>query len=127
METRCGRVLVVDDDPGIVAVVSEALEEAGYEVQEVGNGGEALRLLEEWRPDVILLDLAMPVVDGPTFRSQQRWLDAAPHTPVVLLSGRGDIVDEAERLGAAGLVAKPFEIGQLVAVVEHASGVLAPI
>src|SRR4051794_21638581 len=69
-----GRVLVVDDEPAVGRVVSDLLGDEGYEVRWATNGEEALRVLDVWLPDVIVLDLMMPVMDGPSFRVAQRHL-----------------------------------------------------
>ena len=69
------RVLVVDDDASIRELLSTALEEDGYEVVPAVNGQDALAVCERWRPDVIVLDLMMPVMDGWTFAKRLRERD----------------------------------------------------
>jgi len=78
------RVLVVDDEPQVRATVTEALELEGYEVAQATNGMEALALLASREPEVIVLDLWMPVMDGWAFRRAQ--LVSHPHIPVIVLS-----------------------------------------
>ena len=71
---RGRRVLVVDDDLSIQGFLAEALADEGYGVRTAANGREALAILREWRPDLILLDLMMPEMDGWEFRGEQRAL-----------------------------------------------------
>jgi CheY-like chemotaxis protein len=79
-------VLVVDDDPAIRAFVSELLVDEGYEVRAATNGRDALTVLASWRPDVILLDLMMPEMDGWAFlATQQRHLELVC-IPVIVMS-----------------------------------------
>src|SRR5688572_17369807 len=100
MAARLG-VLVVDDDPQIQAFIAAVLEDSGYEVRTAADGGAALALLHDWRPDLILLDLQMPTVDGWAFRraqvAQESWADI----PVVLMSAGYSAHREATKLGAA--------------------------
>src|SRR5215510_5828996 len=79
-------VLVVDDNPDVRAVVRDALEGAGYAVVEAADGAAALRLVRGMRPAAVLLDVDMPVVDGPGFAAAYRALPG-PHAPVVVMTG----------------------------------------
>ena len=96
-------VLVVEDDPVIRQVLPESLEGEGYLVREAQNGRQALDLLDGWRPDVIVLDLMMPVMDGWAFRAEQRARGLGAHVPVVVLSASRHAHASAEQLGAAAL------------------------
>jgi two-component system, chemotaxis family, chemotaxis protein CheY len=115
-----GRVLVVEDDDSVALVLADLLEEEGFEVKRANNGRSGLDLLEAFRPQLVLLDLMMPVLDGWGFRAQQRQLapDLA-QIPVLVLSGARDARAAAADLGAAGVVAKPFEVDALTATVRR--------
>jgi CheY-like chemotaxis protein len=108
------RVLVVDDDPAIRTLIQEALEDDGFEVLSAPDGRAALELVDGFAPDVILLDLNMPVMDGPTFaaayarRAPVAWL-----APIVVVSAAVDGAAWAGRLGAAGYLRKPFDLDKL--------------
>ena len=118
-----GRVLVVDDEPAVGRVVADLLGDEGYEVRWATNGEEALRVLDDWLPDVIVLDLMMPVMDGPSFRVAQRHLPgAAARVPVVVLSGMHDARAMAEELAAAAVIAKPFDLDDLLATIGQTIG-----
>jgi two-component system response regulator MprA len=113
-----GRVLVVDDDPSIREVLISALEDEGYEVRAAPDGAVALELLESWRPDVILLDLMMPNVDGWTFRTRQLAAGMADQVPVIVLSAGYNLQrPSVEGLRATAVMAKPFDLDALLGFV----------
>src|SRR5437868_965849 len=106
------RVLVVDDDPVIRAMVGELLEDEGYVVEQARHGAEALELVSRSTPDAIVLDLMMPVLDGWGFVERVRKLPAGDHVPIVVMSAAHRIQESAERLRRAGVsavLAKPFD------------------
>src|SRR5205823_2874824 len=94
------RVLVVEDEASVGQVVVDVLADEGHEVRWATNGRDALALLDHWRPDVIVLDLMMPVMDGRAFRAaQQRLPDTVARVPVVVLSGMREARATADELG----------------------------
>ena len=118
-----GRVLVVDDDPDILDALSEILEVEGYEVQRARNGREALQRLEHAPPDLVLLDLMMPVMDGWEFA---RSLDPGARPPIIVLSADRNVSAKAKEIGALGWLAKPFELSDLLAAVRNVVPVETP-
>jgi two-component system response regulator ResD len=119
-QPRSGRtVLVVDDEPTIAEVVARYLERAGYETATAGDGLEALRLAEERRPDLIVLDLMLPGLGGLEVLRQLGESDA-PRTPVILLTAKGEQDDKLVGLGSGAddYVVKPFSPNELVARVD---------
>ena len=116
------RVLVVDDDPSIQGFLAEALTDEGYGVRTAGNGREALAVLQEWLPDLILLDLMMTEMDGWAFRSEQRTLAAVADVPVIVLSATRDLAAKAKGLDAAHIFAKPFDVEALLGTIERLTG-----
>jgi len=109
-------VLIVDDDPGVRRHVRVSLEAEGYSVREAGDAAEGLALVEEERPDLILLDVLMPQVDGWEMLRQVQERHGAGAIPVVMFSGRTEEgAEEATERGAQGFVGKPFDAEQLVA------------
>jgi len=111
------RVLVVDDDPDILDALSEILEVEGYQVDRARNGREALQRLEQKLPDLVLLDLMMPVMDGWEF-ARSLGPDARP--PIIVLSADRNVSLKAREIGALGWLAKPFELSELLAAVRRA-------
>ena len=105
-------MLVVDDDPDIRELLFTALEDEGFDVVPAANGREALAIIRTFRPDVIVLDLMMPVMDGWQFASELRARDE--DIPLVLLSAANDLSTHAKALAAAEVIEKPFELAELL-------------
>ncbi len=112
-------MLVVDDELHIRELVAFILDDSGYEIRGVPDGFEALRVLETWTPDVILLDIMMPKLDGFELLPKLRQLTDAP---VIVLSARGDVQDRVAGLvrGADDYVSKPFDPRELEARIAKA-------
>jgi excisionase family DNA binding protein len=109
-------VLLVDDDERVRELVRVTLEVEGYEVREAGSAAEGMDAIAERKPDLILLDVMMPHVDGWEMLRQIQESYGAGAIPVVMFSGKLDegIETEAESRGARGFVGKPFDLRQLV-------------
>ncbi len=107
-------VLVADDEPRITKLVSIALSEEGFRVVTAGGGTEAIEKAEEYRPDIVLLDIVMPDLDG---FEVMRLLREGRSVPVILLTAKGATADKAKGLdlGADDYVAKPFHPDELAA------------
>jgi DNA-binding response OmpR family regulator len=94
-----------------------ALEDAGLAVRTAEHGKAALETLDTWRPDLILLDLMMPVMDGWAFREAQRARPTAARIPVIVLSAARGLTQTAESLRAAQVIPKPFDLEEVIAAV----------
>ncbi len=123
-----GTVLVVDDEPTIRDVVSRYLVRAGYDTIVAATGRDALRQAGEGCPDVVVLDLMLPDVDGLEVMRRLRQLDRS-RTAIVLLTARGEESDRVIglRLGADDYVVKPFSPAELVARVDAMLRRLDPV
>src|SRR4051812_9639558 len=113
-------ILVVEDDDAIRGLVSEVLRDDEYQVQEATNGVEALEALRDTRPDLIVLDLMMPVMDGWTFVEECRKKSWCGEVPIVVTSASHDLPRTAARLSSFGVrtcLAKPFDVDGLLALV----------
>ncbi|HEX5415155.1 MAG TPA: response regulator [Chloroflexota bacterium] len=119
MEQR-KRVLVVEDDDSIRSLVQATLEIEGYDVQPAEHGGVALEIVQGFRPDVVVLDMFMPCVDGREFARQYHAMPP-PHAPIIALTAAQDPADTATEIAAAGFLTKPFEIDRLLAVIDQHS------
>jgi CheY-like chemotaxis protein len=111
-------VLVVDDEADIRATVSAMLQIEGYDVAEAANGADALSVVERQPPDVILLDMRMPVLDGWGFASELR--RRGHRIPIVVMTAARDAARWAGDIAASAFVAKPFGLDDLVSAVESA-------
>jgi CheY-like chemotaxis protein len=111
------RILVVEDDAALRAVVCRALLDAGYAVREAANGEKALHTLRESPFDLVVTDIIMPDTDGLEIIL---WLRRfAPGTPIVAVSGYADplFLDNAAGLGACRTLSKPFRLEELLRIV----------
>jgi DNA-binding response OmpR family regulator len=110
-----GHVLVVDDEPAIVAVVRGRLEQEGFDVRAVASGEEALARVEADLPDLVVLDVMLPGIDG--FEVLRRLRGASCMVPVIMLTARDEDVDKIVglELGADDYLAKPFNPRELSA------------
>jgi CheY-like chemotaxis protein len=115
-------VLVVDDETTIRQLVAEALTESGYQVETASNGAEGLTILHDWVPDVIVVDLMMPRLDGIGFVQLMRLNPRFAAVPVVLVTATYGAQAVAEQIGARALLTKPFELDDLVARVYELVG-----
>ena len=108
------RILVVDDEPSVTDLIAYNLHKALYDVQIAANGREALRLAREYQPDLILLDLMIPEVDG---LDVCRELRKSSDVPVIMITARGEEIDRVLGLeiGADDYVTKPFSVRELMA------------
>ena len=106
-------ILVVEDEPSISEVVSLYLRRAGYQVQTLGDGHEALDQLEKKLPDLVVMDLMLPGLDG---FSLTRWLRERSDVPIIILTSRREEIDRIAGLemGADDYVVKPFSPQELV-------------
>ncbi|MCC6643016.1 MAG: sigma-54-dependent Fis family transcriptional regulator [Deltaproteobacteria bacterium] len=107
------RVLVIDDDPGVRDYLEALVSRQGYQVFAVADGEQALRTLDDTRPDLVTLDVILPGMDG--IETLQKIKQRLPEVPVVMLSGHGQArtIVEAMRLGASDFLRKPFEVEEL--------------
>jgi two-component system, OmpR family, KDP operon response regulator KdpE len=114
------RVLVVDDEPQIVRALSINLRARHYEVATAASGAEALEVAARHRPDVVILDLGLPDLDGvDVIRGLRGWSAA----PIIILSGRSDSTDKVDALdaGADDYLTKPFAVDELLARIRAVS------
>ena len=114
------RLLLIDDDPNLILLVKDYLEFRGYEVITADNGREALCVLEQEVPDMIICDVMMPEMDGYALVEQVRQDPRTSWIPVLFLSAKGQSQDKVKGLntGADVYMVKPFEPEELVAQVE---------
>lgn len=113
---RAPRVLVVEDDDGIRDLVDIVLSSAGYEVLTASDGAAALQVVSEIHPDLILLDMRMPVMDGWELARRYR-AGPAPHAPIVVLTAARDAAARAAEIDADGYLGKPFDVRELLSTV----------
>jgi CheY-like chemotaxis protein len=118
---RARRVLVVEDERTIRHSIAGYLQDAGYTVDEAENGAEALNRMRDAIPDVVVLDLLMPVMGGRAFVQACREDARLGAVPVVLLSAAHDLAQATEQLQPRASLAKPVDLDVLLAVVDRVS------
>jgi CheY-like chemotaxis protein len=116
------RVLVVDDDPSVRRLIALNLELDGFEVRTAEDGWAALAAALADPPDVVTLDLSMPILDGLGAAAYLRAADGLSGLPVVLISAAltAEDLELAEKIGVSAVLSKPFESADLVAAVRGA-------
>ncbi|HEU5321813.1 MAG TPA: response regulator [Methylomirabilota bacterium] len=114
------RILVIDDEGEIRAILQDTLEAAGYEVRVAGDGNEGLAIQQEWAADLVITDIFMPDKEGieTIIELQERY----PGTRIIAMSGGGalrtlDYLSSAEHFGAIRTISKPFDCEALIATV----------
>ena len=114
------KVLIADDEPNIVTALEFLLRRSGYDVRVVSNGEEALALVESYVPDVVLLDIMMPVKSGYDVCQRMRERPDWRHIKIVMLSakGREAEVSKGLSLGADLYITKPFSTQELIAAID---------
>lgn len=108
-----GRILVVDDEPDVVSILTKYFSDAGYTVDTAGHGGDALIAVSQYQPDVVVLDILMEGLDGVQVLKRIRSLD--PAVRVIMITGSGDATLEptAMSMGAFAYVSKPVSLERL--------------
>jgi len=109
-------VLVVDDDDGIRDSIDMTLSDEGYQVLTATHGADALTLVDQHLPSLILLDMRMPVMDGWQFARAYRQRPG-PHAPIVVVTAAVEAAGRAAEIHADGVLPKPFRLAELIEVV----------
>lgn len=117
------KILYVEDEPDIQAIAQIALENVGgFELKICGSGQEAIQQAEGFKPDLILLDVMMPGMDGPTTLQELRKLDELANTPVMFMTAKvqPQEIEHFKSLGAIEVIAKPFDPMKLAETIQQA-------
>jgi CheY-like chemotaxis protein len=115
-----GRILVVEDDDAVRTMLLTVLEVAGYEAVGVRNGTDALTMLAHWRPQVIVLDLFMPLTDGYELLARTSERDDLACIPVIVVTASTMSLPSADRLGVWAVLQRPHDVNQLRALIADA-------
>lgn len=109
------KLLYVEDDPDIRAIAELALEDEGFEMMMCSSGDYALTVAEDFAPELIILDVMMPGLDGPTTLLELRKFSALKNTPVIFMTAKVQPAEIAEykTMGALDVICKPFDVMSL--------------
>jgi two-component system, OmpR family, alkaline phosphatase synthesis response regulator PhoP len=121
MSEATRKVLIVDDEPNIVTALEFLLKRSGYEVRLASNGAEALEQVEAYRPDLVLMDVMMPIKSGFEVCQRMRERPEFAQIKIVMLSAKGSEaeVNKGLSLGADLYITKPFSTQELVATINR--------
>ena len=108
-------IMVVDDDPGVITLVERGLKEEGHEIITAGHGVQALRIMQERRPNLVILDIIMPGTNGLEVCERMRRSPGLCDVPILFLTKKDEIEDRIEGLsaGADDYLGKPFDLREL--------------
>ncbi|KAB2333168.1 response regulator [Cytobacillus depressus] len=112
-----GKILIVDDQFGIRILLNEVLQKEGYDTYQAANGIQALEIVSEHSPDLVLLDMKIPGMDGIEILKRMRVIDQDIQVIIMTAYGELDMIQEARDLGALTHFAKPFDIDDIRAAV----------
>ncbi len=115
------KILVVDDKLEVVELVTATLEGEGYQIISAFDGREAIEKIGKEKPDLVLLDIVMPKMDGLEVLAKAKKDPQTKHIPIIILTAKGQKLDEdkGRRLGAAGYIIKPFSPSHLLRKIEE--------
>jgi CheY-like chemotaxis protein len=118
------RILVCDDDPVILRLLQVNLELEGYDVLTAQNGEEALGIATEQKPDLVILDIMMPKLDGYQTAERLKGQDSTKGIPVVFVSAKAQVsdIERGKSYGVADYLTKPFDPSDLLEIVERLVG-----
>lgn len=116
------KILVVDDDPSLTGLLTLFLNDAGYKAIAVNSGKRALEMIKQDPPDVVLLDLMMPMVSGSVVCREIRASEATRHIPVVVISGDGKADTKWIEAGADACIIKPFDLDEILDYIKKFCG-----
>ncbi|RYF24837.1 MAG: response regulator [Flavobacteriales bacterium] len=112
------KILICDDDPGILEMLELLLEETGHQIIPEANSLNVRSILERESPDLVVLDLWMPVLSGDQVLKMIRENQATKSLPVIVISASTDGKEIADKAGATNFLAKPFDVDELISLVD---------
>ncbi|GAC1586205.1 MAG: hypothetical protein NVS3B19_04560 [Ginsengibacter sp.] len=113
------KILVVDDNDDILSVVQLILTSNGFEVSATSNGDNAIALTNEFKPDLVLLDIYLGGIDGRDICRSLKANEATSHIPVIMFSAHGSRQDVFDKCDAQDFISKPFEIKEFVGKIKY--------
>lgn len=112
------KILVIDDEPNLVELLQLRLESHDFEVRTASNGVEGFAIIKEFLPDLIILDVEMPVMDGYTFLKEIKWEESMKKASILILTAKVKTKELFENEGVVEFMTKPFDSKALVAKVQ---------
>ncbi len=113
------RVLIVDDQFGIRTLLNEVLQKEGYEIFQAANGLQALSVTEQYAPDLVLLDMKIPGMDGLEILKRMKEINSDIKVIIMTAYGELDLIEQTKKLGALAHFSKPFDIEEVRSAVKN--------
>ena len=111
------RVLVVEDNDDLRSLLKDVLDDAGFDVEAVADGAQALNVAAAWEPAAIILDLMMPVMDGAAFLRERRQVPGLADVPVLVLTAHPYHYRVLDGINPTAVLRKPYDVDELIAAV----------
>ncbi|MBI2597490.1 response regulator [Candidatus Daviesbacteria bacterium] len=108
------KILICDDDEGIVEILTTILKEDRWEIKSITSGKKILKIIKDFMPDLVLLDIWMPGIGGVEITRLVKKDARVKHIPIIILSALQDTEEIAKEAGADGFILKPFEMEELL-------------
>ena len=116
------KILIIDDEPGVVQLIKIRLEANGYETLSAADGEQGLQALKTHQPDLIILDVRMPIMDGYTFVRQAKRDGHLKNTPIIVLTAKEKLQDMFKLEGIKDYIVKPFNTDDLLSRIKQYIG-----
>ncbi|MBD8004440.1 response regulator [Bacillus norwichensis] len=113
------KVLIVDDQFGIRTLLNEVLQKEGYEIFQAANGLQALSVTEQYAPDLVLLDMKIPGMDGLEILKRMKEINSDIKVIIMTAYGELDLIEQTKKLGALAHFSKPFDIEEIRSAVKN--------
>jgi len=113
------KVLIVDDQFGIRTLLNEVLQKEGYEIFQAANGLQALSVTEQYAPDLVLLDMKIPGMDGLEILKKMKEINSDIKVIIMTAYGELDLIEQTKKLGALAHFSKPFDIEEIRSAVKN--------
>lgn len=119
MGYKCLNILVVDDQPGVRYLLDTIIKDEGHNCYQASNGLEAVEMVRKVRPDLVFMDIRMPIMDGPKALEQMKEQGLNPNVIIMTAFTEKEVIDDAYKNGAVKCIIKPFDVDEIREVIHQ--------